>query len=155
MQIHTIRTNIAEVKTDTLKLKTKLTLIEINKTDPSPQPIDTNNIGNINISKGKIPDKLVRHLGTFHDIQVPILNKFNTLSNDSPLPYKTVVTGSSSKPHDLYHVKYIEHSFLTNLKAPSIPSLQPLIQKSFGSFHYLSDNLVKTQEFYQLIHTDS
>ena len=57
MQIHTIRTNIAEVKTDTLKLKTKLTLIEINKTDPSPQPIDTYNIDNINISEEEIPDK--------------------------------------------------------------------------------------------------
>jgi len=57
MQIHTIRTNIAEVKTDTLKLKTKLTLIEINKTDPSPQPIDTYNIENINISEEEIPDK--------------------------------------------------------------------------------------------------
>jgi len=128
IQIHTLKTNLAEAKTDTLELKEKLTLIEINKTDPSPQPIDTNNIGNINISKGKIPDKLVRHLGTFHDIQVPILNKFNTLSNDSPLPYKTVVTGSSSKPHDLYHIKkYTEHLFLTNLKAPSLPLLQPLI----------------------------
>ena len=98
----------------------------------------------------------MRYLGTFHNIQVPILNKFSTLSNYSPLPYKTVVTESSSKPHDLYHVKkYIEHLFLTNLKAPSLPSLRPLIQKSCGSFHYLNDNLVKTQDFYQLILTDS
>ena len=70
-------------------------------------------------------------------------------------PYKTVVTRSSSKPHDLYHVKYTEHLFVTNLKAPSLPSLRPLIQKTFGSLHHLSDSLVKSQEFYQLLLTDS
>jgi len=61
--------------------------------------------------------KLVRHSGAFHDIQIPIQNKFSSLLNYPPLPYKNVVTGSSSKPHDLYHVKYTEHLFPTNLKA--------------------------------------
>ena len=36
MQIHTLKTNLVEVKTDTLELKAKLTLIEINEVGPSP-----------------------------------------------------------------------------------------------------------------------
>ena len=36
--------------------------------------------------------QLVRHSGTFHDIQVPVQNKFSSLSNYPPLPYIAVVT---------------------------------------------------------------
>ena len=100
-------------------------------------------------------DDTIRYPATFHEIQVPVQNKFNSLSNYPPLPYEAVVNGSFSKPHDRYHVKHTEHLFLINLNAPSLPSLRPIIQKSFGNFDYLSDNLVKTQDFYQLILIDS
>ena len=88
--------------------------------------------------------KIIRHPGTFQDIQVLVQNKFDSLTNYPPLPFKTVVIGSSSKPHDLYHIKHTEHLFLTYLTTLSLPILRPLVQRSFGNFHYRSEYLVKT-----------
>jgi len=78
--------------------------------------------------------KIIRHLGIFQDIQVPIQNKFSSLTNYPPFPYKTVVTRTSTKPHDLYHLKHTEHLFFTNLKSPSRPTLKPLIQRTLKIF---------------------
>jgi len=88
--------------------------------------------------------KIVRHSGTFEDIQISIQNKFNSFSNYSPPPYKTVATGSLTKPQDLYYTKRIENLFLTNLKTPSLPTLGPLIERRFSNFHYLGGNLINT-----------
>jgi len=54
LQIHILKSNLAEVKTDMLELKTKFALIEINKSNPLLQPVDTNNI---EISEEEVPDK--------------------------------------------------------------------------------------------------
>ena len=39
-------------------------------------------------------------------------------------------------------------------KSPSLPILRPLKQRSFENFHYHSDNLIQTRDYYQLILTD-
>jgi len=80
-------------------------------------------------------------------MQIPVQNKFHSLLNYPPLPYKNVVIGSSSKPQDLYLTKHTEHIFLTNYKTPPTLAIWPLIEKSFWDSDYLTD-YVKTREFY-------
>lgn len=85
-------------------------------------------------------------------------NPFSPLTNYPPLPYKMAVTKPVTKPHvdHTYTPQHVEHLFLTNLTTqPSGDVLRSLIQKTFGRQHFATDDLRKTQQFYELILVDT
>jgi len=104
--------------------------------------------------KGKV-------IQTAADYQLQILtqSQFTPLSaNFPPLPYKAAVTNPSpSNPADAYVIRHTEHLLLTSCKPPPPTNIIPsIVQKTFGSnHHFATDDLRKTQKFYELILVDT
>ena len=73
------------------------------------------------------------------------------------LPYKTVVTNPSpSSSTNDYMTRFIEHILLTSCKPPSPTNIiSSVIQKTFGLHQFATDDLRKSQKFYDLILVDS
>jgi len=93
-----------------------------------------------------------------YQLQVPTKNQFLPLTNFPPLPYKTAVTNPapSSNPNDAYIVRHVEHLFLTSCKTlPTTNVIPGIIQKTFDSTHFATDDLCHTQQFYELILVDT
>ena len=93
-----------------------------------------------------------------YQLQVPTKNQFLPLTNFPPLPYKTAVTkpSPSSNPNDTYIVCHVEHLLLTSCKTlPTTNVIPSIIQKTFGSTHFATDDLRRTQQFYELILIDT
>jgi len=92
-----------------------------------------------------------------YQLQVPTKNQFLPLINFPPLPYKTAVTNPApSNPNNAYIVCHIEHLLLTSCKTlPTTNVIPNIIQKTFGSTHFTTDDLHRTQQFYELILVDA
>ena len=89
-----------------------------------------------------------------YQLQVPTKNQFLPLTNFPPLPYKIAVTNPTpSNPNNAYVFRHIEHLLLTSCKTlPTTNVIPNIIQKTFGSTHFATDNLRRTQHFLSLIH---
>ena len=92
-----------------------------------------------------------------YQLQVPTQNQFLPLSNFPPLPYKSAVTNpSSSNSTDAYVIRFTEHLLLTSCKPPPPTTIiSSIVQKTYGTKHYATDDLRKTQKFYELILVDT
>jgi len=94
-----------------------------------------------------------------YQLQVPTQNQFTPLTqtNFTPLPYKTAITNpSSSNVAGAYIIRHTEHLLLTSCKPPPPNNIiSNIVQKSFGNNHFATDNLRKTQKFYELILVDT
>ena len=92
-----------------------------------------------------------------YQLQVPVQNQFTPLTNFPPLPYKSaVITPSASNSPDAYLIRHIEHLLLTSCKPPLPTNIIPsIVQKTNGIKHYATDDLRKTQKFYELILVDT
>jgi len=79
------------------------------------------------------------------------------LANFPPLPYKNAVTNpSSSNPINDYVIRFIEHLLLTSCKPPSPTNIiSSIVQKTFDTNQFATDDLSKTQKFYELILVDT
>jgi len=76
------------------------------------------------------------------------------LSDFPPLPYKTIVSLPPSSPgqNNSYIPRHIEHLFLTSYRSmPNTNVTQSIIQKTFGTEHYATDDFRRTRQFYELI----
>jgi len=93
-----------------------------------------------------------------YQLQVPTKNQFLPLANFPPLPYKTAVTNlaPSLNSNYAYIVCHIEHLLLTSCKTLSPTNVIPsILQKTFGSNHFATDDFHRTQQFYELILVDT
>jgi len=92
-----------------------------------------------------------------YQLQIPTQNQFTPLTNFPPLPYKNVVTNpSSSNPTNDYIIRFTEHLLLTSCKPPpSTNIISSIVQKIFGANQFSTDDLRKTQKFYELILVDT
>jgi len=93
-----------------------------------------------------------------YQLQVPVQNQFSPLQTQfPPLPYKTAVTNpSSSNPTDAYVIRHIEHLLVTSCKPPPPRNIiSSITQKTFGPHHFATDDLRKSQKFYELILVDT
>jgi len=92
-----------------------------------------------------------------YQLQIPTQNQFAPLTNFPPLPYKTAVTNHpSSNPTDAYIIRYTEHLLLTSCKPPPPTNIiSSIVQKKFGPNHFATDDLRRTQKFYELILVDT
>jgi len=62
----------------------------------------------------------------------------------------------SSNPNDAYTVCHVEHLLLTISKTlPPTNVIPSIIQKTYGSSHFATDDLRRTQQFYELILVDT
>jgi len=90
-----------------------------------------------------------------YQLQITTQNQFTPLAqiNFPPLPYKTAVTNpSASNSADVYTIRFTEHLLLTSCKPPPPTNIiSNIVQKSFGINHFATDDLRKTQKFYELI----
>jgi len=94
-----------------------------------------------------------------YQLQIPVQNQFAPLTQTQfpPLPYKTAVTNptSSSSTND-YIIRFTEHLLLTSCKSPPPTNIiSSIIQKTFGPHHFATDDLRKSQKFYELILVDT
>ena len=94
-----------------------------------------------------------------YQLQIPVQNQFAPLTQTQfpPLPYKTAVTNptSSSSTND-YIIRFTEHLLLTSCKSPPPTNIiSSIIQKTFGPHHFATDDLHKSQKFYELILVDT
>jgi len=101
--------------------------------------------------KGKAVQK-----GEDYQLQIPVQNQF-TLLTFPPLPYKNAVTNpSSSSSINDYVICFTEHLLLTSCKPPPPTNIiSSIVQKTFGTNHFTTDNLRITQKFYELILVDT
>ena len=94
-----------------------------------------------------------------YQLQIPTQNQFTPLTQTQfpPLPYKTVVTNPSpSNPADAYVIRFTEYLLLTSCKPPPPTNIiSTIVQKTFGTKHFATDDLRKTQKFYELILVDT
>jgi len=93
-----------------------------------------------------------------YQLQVPTKNQFLPLQNFPPLPYKTAVTNSAPfpNPNDAYIVCHVEHLLLTSCKTlPQTNVISSIVQKTFSSIDYATDDPLRTQQFYELIIVDT
>ena len=92
-----------------------------------------------------------------YQLQIPTQNQFTPLANFPPLPYKNAVTNpSSSNPTNDYIVRFSEHLLLTSCKPPSPTNIiSSIVQKTFDTNQFATDDLSKTQKFYELILVDT
>jgi len=91
-----------------------------------------------------------------YQLHVPVQNQFTPLAFP-PLPYKQAVTNptSASSTND-YTIRFTEHLLLTSCKPPPPTNIiASIVQKSFGRHHFATDDLRKSQKFYELILVDS
>ena len=102
--------------------------------------------------KGKVVQK-----AKDYQLQIPTQNQFTPLTNFPPLPYKTAVTNHSSpNPTNAYVIRYTEHLLLTSCKPPPPTNIiSSIVQKTFGPNHFATDDLRRTQKFYELILIDT
>ena len=73
--------------------------------------------------------------------------------NLSTSPYKQAVTNpTSSSSTNEYTIRFTEHLLLTSCKPP-LPTniISSIVQKSFGRHQFATDDLRKSQKFYELI----
>ena len=91
-----------------------------------------------------------------YQLQVPVQNQFAPLAFP-PLPYKQTVTNpTSSSSTNEYTTRFTEHLLLTSCKPPPPTNIiASIVQKSFGRHHFATDDLRKSQKFYELILVDS
>ena len=86
---------------------------------------------------------------------MPTQKQFLPLTNFPPLPYKSAVTNHSSSNSDAYVIRFTEHLLLTSCKPPPPTNIiSSIVQKTYGTKHYATDDLRKTQKFYELILVD-
>ena len=73
------------------------------------------------------------------------------------MPYKNAVTNpSSSSSTNDYIIRFTEHLFVTSCKPPPPPNIiSSIVQKTFGTNHFATDDLRMTQKFYELILVDT
>ena len=94
-----------------------------------------------------------------YQLQIPVQNQFTPLAQTQfpPLPYKTVATNSnSSSSTNEYIIRFTEHILLTSCKPPPPNTIIPSItQKTFGPHQFATDDLRKSQKFYELILVDT
>jgi len=94
-----------------------------------------------------------------YQLQIPTQNQFTPLAqtNFPPLPYKTAITNpSSSNTTDAYMIRFTEHLLLTSCKPPPPTNIiSNIVQKTFGPNHFATDDLRKSQKFYELILVDT
>jgi len=94
-----------------------------------------------------------------YQLQISVQNQFAPLTQTQfpPLPYKTAVTNpSSSSSINDYIIRFNEHLLLTSCKPPPpINIISSIIQKTFGPHHFATDDLRKSQKFYELILVDT
>ena len=93
-----------------------------------------------------------------YQLQVPTKNQFLPLANFPPLPYKITVTNPTptANPNDAYIVRHIEHLLLTSCKTfPPTNVIPSILQKAFGNNHFATEDLRRTQQFYELILVDT
>jgi len=94
-----------------------------------------------------------------YQLQIPVQNQFAPLTQTQflPLPYKTAVTNPSlSSSTNDYIICFTEHLLLTSCKPPPPTNIiSSIIQKTFGPHHFATDDLRKSQKFYELILVDT
>ena len=94
-----------------------------------------------------------------YQLQIPTQNQFSPLTtNFPPLPYKAAVTNPSpSNSADSYVIRHTEHLLLTSCKPPPPTNIiSSIVQKIFRpNHHFATDDLRKTQKFYELILVDT
>jgi len=91
-----------------------------------------------------------------YQLQIPVQNQFTPLTFP-PLPYKNAVTNpSSSRSTNDYVINFTEHLLLTSCKPPHPTNIiSSIVQKTFGTNHFATNNLRMTQKFYELILVDT
>jgi len=88
-----------------------------------------------------------------YQLQVPVQHQFTPLAFP-PLPYKQAVTNPT--PANDYTLRFTEHLLLNSCKSPPPTNIiASIVQKSFGQHHFATDDLRKSQKFYELILVDS
>ena len=94
-----------------------------------------------------------------YQLQVLVQNQFGPLSqNQFPLlPYKTAITNpTSSSSTNEYTIRFTEHLLLTNCKPPPPTNIiSSIMQKTFGPNNFATDDLRRTQKYYELILVDT
>ena len=94
-----------------------------------------------------------------YQLQVPVQNQFTPLTQIQfpPLPYKTAVTKpSAASSSNEYTIRFTEHLILTSCKPPPPTNIiSSIVQKSFGNHQFATDDLRKSQKYYELILVDS
>ena len=94
-----------------------------------------------------------------YQLTIPTQNQFQPLVQTQfpPLPYKNAITNpSSSNSVEAYMVRHTEHLLLTRCKPPAPTNIiSEIVQKSFGTNQFATDDLRKTQKFYELILVDT
>jgi len=93
-----------------------------------------------------------------YQLQIPTKNQFSPLANFPPLPYKTAITNPAppTNPNDAYIVRHVKHLLLTSCKTlPPTNVIPSILQKTFGANHFATDDLHRTQQFYELIPVDT
>ena len=94
-----------------------------------------------------------------YQLAIPTQNQFTPLTQTQfpPLPYKNaIINPSSSNAPEAYMIRFTEHLLLTSCKPPAPTNIiSEIVQKSFGTNHFATDDLRKTQKFYELILVDT
>jgi len=94
-----------------------------------------------------------------YQLTIPPQNQFQPLVHTQfpLLPYKNAITNpSSSNSAETYMVRHTEHLLLTSCKPPAPTSIiSEIVQKSFGTNQFATNDLCKTQKFYELILVDT
>jgi len=92
-----------------------------------------------------------------YQLQIPTQNQFTLLNNFLPLPYKTAVTNPSpSNAADAYVVRHTEHLLLTSCKPPPPTNIiSSITQKTFRPNQFATDDIGRSQKFYELIRVDT
>ena len=94
-----------------------------------------------------------------YQLQVPTQNQFTPLAQTQfpPLPYKNAITNPSpSNTAEAYMIRFTEHLLLTSCKPPAPTNIiSEIVQKTFGVQHFATDDLRKSQKFYELILVDT
>jgi len=96
-----------------------------------------------------------------YQLHVPTQNQFTPLAQTRfpPLPYKNAITNpSSSNTAEAYMIRFTEHLLLTSCKPPAPTNIiSEIVQKTFGNHQFATNDLRKSQKFYELIlvHTNS
>jgi len=93
-----------------------------------------------------------------YQLQVPTQNQFTPLQQTQfpPLPYKTAVTNPAASSYNDYTIRFTEHLILTSCKPPPPTNIiSSIVQKSFGNHQFATDDLRKSQKFYELILVDT
>ena len=86
-----------------------------------------------------------------YQLAIPTQNQFTPLTQTQfpPLPYKNAIANpSSSNAPEAYMIRFTEHLLLTSCKPPAPTNIiSEIVQKSFGTNHFATDDLRKTRKF--------